>query len=123
MAVSILFRKYQHTYVLVLSGNQRKNSKFYGKKHNPETLKLLSDRLKEVMNRPEVRKRVSEGVRKSLTEERRKQMSESRRGKKRSPESIEKGAKANTGKKRTQETKNTAAFRNRRFNRQDFIRG
>jgi hypothetical protein len=95
------------------------NNHFYGKNHSAKTKKLLSDILKEVMNRPEIRKKVSEGVRKSFTEERRKKMSEARKGKRLKEETRRKISAANRGKKRSQETKDKISASNSGKKRSD----
>ena len=96
-----------------------KNNHFYGKSHSDKTKNLLSEILTEVMNRPEVRKKVSEGVRKSFTEERRRKMSESRRGKPMREETKRKISIANTGKRRSQETKDKISASNSGKKRSD----
>lgn len=84
---------------------------FKGRKHSEETKELLriintGKKLSE-----EHKKKISENssrhnLGKKLSDETKKKLSDAHKGKKRSLESIEKGANKNRGSKRTEETKN-----------------
>jgi len=77
----------------------------YGKKHNPETIEKIRNKMLEKNSHKEYRDMISNKTKKAMTEEVKLKCSTGMKGKKQSKEAKEKISNGNKGKKRTEEAK------------------